>query len=381
VKGPLAALAILALSGCDRGPRPILDVPVKACRHRFDYRVYRASLPGRILITPYEGDLNCLIALGTDGKVAFDRSFVQKKFTGIYPVTELLDFKPIGSGMYGYFVQKAMGPVDVSFTYHFLDSKFRDVFARAVPNSDPALNGHDVQIGPRGTYFFLFSRPRYLKDKMVVDGEVQEWGPQGPLGFRWSSKDSTETGPDAASGPNYLHLNSLELDSDGGLLFSFLARSEVVKVAYPSGRVVWRLSAATWKFQNDPLNGFQFQHSVRRLPNGNLLMFDNGSVERGGISRAVEYRLDEKHRIAELVWEYRNQKGNPFRERLGSVQRLRNGNTLICWGNTIVDTMVQNRGKPVYPLFTEVDSKGNVVRELLGDVYRSYRAWFDETSS
>jgi hypothetical protein len=49
------------------------------------------------------------------------------------------------------------------------------------------------------------------------------------------------------------------------------------------------------------------------------------------MSRAVEYRLDEKAKIAELVWEYRP---DPplFGVALGFAQRLSNGNTLVCFG-------------------------------------------------
>jgi hypothetical protein len=45
----------------------------------------------------------------------------------------------------------------------------------------------------------------------------------------------------------------------------------------------------------------------------------------------VEYRLDEKYKIAELVWEHRP---NPpiFGFALGFAQRLSNGNTLVCFG-------------------------------------------------
>jgi hypothetical protein len=84
-------------------------------------------------------------------------------------------------------------------------------------------------------------------------------------------------------------------------------------------------------FRGDPLNGFSHQHGVRRLPNGHIILFDNGNLHTPPQSRAAEYRIDETNNIADLVWEYRP---SPplYAFALGFAQRLPNGNTLICFG-------------------------------------------------
>ncbi len=82
-------------------------------------------------------------------------------------------------------------------------------------------------------------------------------------------------------------------------------------------------------------------------------------------SRAVEYHLDEVNKIATLVWEYRN---TPviYGSSRGSVQRLQNGNTLICWGGT-------------NPTMTEVTPAGDIALEMsLPQNVISYRAFRDE---
>ena len=374
----LALAGILSIFADASEPAMPTVRSVALCDHRFEYRTWRPSRPGRFLLTPFGGRQTCLAVLASDGTVVFQRRFTQPKFSGEFPVLMLTDFKRLGTEpLFGYFMQQAIGATENLTTFHFLDARFRDVFPRAIPDAPELLNTHDVQVSSRGTYFFLFNRPRYLPSGPVLDAELQEWGPEGPRGFRWNSQQTAELAPDESSGPNYLHMNSLELDGDDGLLVSFLARSEVVRLGYPDGGLRWRLSARTWAFPNDPLHGFQWQHSARRLPNGNLLLYDNGTRERGGISRAVEYRLDERRKVAELVWEYRNRDGNPFRERLGSVQRLSNGNTLIGWGNPPVGAPDAKPGT-VAPLFTEVDPQGHEVRELRGPLFRSYRISFEE---
>ncbi len=54
------------------------------------------------------------------------------------------------------------------------------------------------------------------------------------------------------------------------------------------------------------LSGFSHQHDIRRIPNGNITLFDNGNLHDPHYSRAVEYQLDEVNKIATSVWEYKN---------------------------------------------------------------------------
>ena len=64
----------------------------------------------------------------------------------------------------------------------------------------------------------------------------------------------------------WTHGNSVSELADGNLLVSFRNISTVVKIDRKSSRVVWKLGAP-------PLAG---QHAPVELPNGNILIFDNG---------------------------------------------------------------------------------------------------------
>jgi hypothetical protein len=81
----------------------------------------------------------------------------------------------------------------------------------------------------------------------------------------------------------------------------------------------------------DEFSGFSHQHSATILPNGNLLLYDNGNLKPNRYSRAVEYSINESSRVVTKVWEYRSTP-DIFMPSLGSVYRLPNGNTLINWG-------------------------------------------------
>ena len=82
----------------------------------------------------------------------------------------------------------------------------------------------------------------------------------------------------------------------------------------------------TWYDNGDQL--IWGQHCATPLKNGNILLFDNGSeAPESRHSRAVE--MDPK--TGKIVWEYHTNHTNSFSSyRQGGVQRLPNGNTLIC---------------------------------------------------
>jgi hypothetical protein len=167
----------------------------------------------------------------------------------------------------------------------------------------------------------------------------------------------------SASRIDYCHANAIELDNDGNLLLSSRNMDEITKINRITGKIIWRLGGKNneFKFINDPIR-FSHQHAIRRIPNGNITLFDNGNYHIPPFSRAIEYKLDEINKTATLVWQYRN---NPdiYAPATGYVQRLPNNNTLICWGLT-------------NPTLAEVRYDGTKVLEMTlpSDVF-SYRAY------
>jgi len=130
------------------------------------------------------------------------------------------------------------------------------------------------------------------------------------------------------------HPNAIDFDLDGGVIASFRNLGAIVKIDPNTHKVLWQLGGARnqFTFINDPQNGFSGQHSVRVLPNGHFLLFDNGVSNTPGASRAVEYAVDESAKTATMVWQYVPQP-SVFNQFTGSVQRLANGNTVVAWTN------------------------------------------------
>jgi len=153
----------------------------------------------------------------------------------------------------------------------------------------------------------------------------------------------------------WMHGNSIHVDVDSNIIISNRRSSEVIKIDRNNGEVIWYFGGPNNEFSitNDPYNGFSRQHDVRRIENGNILLFDNGNDHDPPISRAVEYEIDESEKTADLVWDFSHPQGYVGLA-MGSVQRLPNNNTLINWGRLL------NQGAVI----TEVDYDKNIVFEI-----------------
>jgi uncharacterized protein (UPF0248 family) len=143
----------------------------------------------------------------------------------------------------------------------------------------------------------------------------------------------------------WTHGNAIAELLDGNLLISFRNISTVVKIDRSSGAVVWKLGAP-------PLSG---QHAPVPLPNGNILIFDNGPTrldQTFPFSRVIEVNPATN----EIVWEYQDgSRQNFYSDRISNAQRLPNGNTLI------------NEG--MFGRFFEVTSEGEVVWEYVNPYF------------
>lgn len=128
-------------------------------------------------------------------------------------------------------------------------------------------------------------------------------------------------------------LNSLRVsDSESHVLVSARNQSRVYWIHRKSGEVVWSAGpGGTLKLQDTPgASWFALQHDAQLLPNGNLLVYDNGMPKRG-YSRAVEYEVDLAKGTATQVWECKGKTGEHwYSAGEGSAERWDDGRTLVA---------------------------------------------------
>lgn len=141
-------------------------------------------------------------------------------------------------------------------------------------------------------------------------------------------------------GGDWSHLNTIEPVPDENQTFILSSRNQhtLFKFDAADDQIDWRLGGKG-EFGLDRDNLFLRQHDPAILPNGNILMFDNGDPARGDDadefdrewSRAVEIAYDTDTMTAEVVWEFRPDP-DIFARIWGDADRLDNGNTLVTFG-------------------------------------------------
>ena len=229
---------------------------------------------------------------------------------------------------------------------------------------------HDIQLLANGGYLLQTYDSIYVDMSQIDPGGntnaliiiliIQEFDSNKNLIFEWNAWEHMNIADYhnlnlTSNRIVWMHGNSIHIDLDSNILVSNRRSSEVIKIDRNNGAVIWYFGGPNNEFSitNDPYNGFSRQHDVRRIENGNILLFDNGNDHDPPISRAVEYEIDESEKTADLVWDFSHPEGYVGLA-MGSVQRLPNNNTLINWGRLL------NQGAVI----TEVDYDKNIVFEI-----------------
>ncbi|MGB7946613.1 MAG: aryl-sulfate sulfotransferase [Candidatus Binatia bacterium] len=185
-----------------------------------------------------------------------------------------------------------------------------------------------------------------------MDGNyLQEVTVDGQVAWEWRAWEHLDPEEDSIPWPMDLRdswalANSIAEWPNGDIMVSFRNISQLITVSRKSGKILWKMGSP-------PLSG---QHAPVPLPNGNLLIFDNGPHRfdhRWPYSRVLEIVVATK----EILWKYEeNGVSNFFSPRISNAQRLPNGNTLI------------NEGW--FGRFFEVTGTGEVVWEYVNPYFK-----------
>ena len=257
---------------------------------------------------------------------------------------------------------------------------------------------HDVERRPDGRISTLLFRLRRIPEIDpaidVKDHEIALLDGEGNLLERRSLYDLLTSNPDefrflpVQAKPekrpfiDLLHANSLEWMHQPHLeARSALYAPTNVLVSFRHQDTVaifdWEANELVWAWGQGEISG---QHDATVLPNGNILIFDNG-LDRGA-SRIVE--LDPLQK--EIVWEYEAAEPKDFFSlRKGSSQRLANGNTLIANSDSGDAFEVTPAGEMVWhyvnPRADEHGNRATIVRikryptELIDPLLRLDGTW------
>ena len=140
----------------------------------------------------------------------------------------------------------------------------------------------------------------------------------GEFAFDWAHNNTLQViGPNATFEKERA-AGSAPRFRPGNILFSYRSCDVIGAIERPGGRIVWAWGPGA-------IDG---QHKPHMLENGNVLLFDNGTLR--GHSRGIELNpLTER-----IEWQYTAEpKESFFAPYISGAQRLPNGNTLICEGS------------------------------------------------
>lgn len=216
---------------------------------------------------------------------------------------------------------------------------------------------HDVAVDPNGDLYVLTRKahlvPRIHETEPILEDFITVLSADGEIRREISVLECLESSPYASllkespirSG-DLFHTNTVELldgtGSDraewlraGNLLISIL-KLNAVAVIDPARKTVVR----TWTGE------FRQQHDPKVLPDGRILLFDNGGDT--GPSRVLE--LDPV--TFEPTWSYAGTAAYPlFSRTCGTAQRLPNGNTLITESDNGRALEVTRDGRVVWEFY------------------------------
>ncbi|HTX30022.1 MAG TPA: arylsulfotransferase family protein [Solirubrobacteraceae bacterium] len=227
-----------------------------------------------------------------------------------------------------------------------LDTSYRQV-GRIHAGRGRHADLHELLLTPEGTALvtcYPQTVPADLsslggsRDGQVLESVIQEIDIRtGRVLLEWRSLDHiplTESYLSPWGLWDYLHVNSIDLTSDGHLLISARNTWAVYKIHRRSGRVLWRLGGKQSDFAMAHGARFAWQHDARVQPGSRITLFDDGAGARKteSQSRGLVLALDHAHHRASLVQAYRHPRPL-LAYAMGNMQLLDDGSVILGWGN------------------------------------------------
>jgi hypothetical protein len=258
-----------------------------------------------------------------------------------------------------------------------MDSAYREV-ARVQAQNGKEMDLHEFSITPQGTALFTCRPVVETVDLSPVGGPTngQLYSPYfqevdirtGRLLLEWRGLDHipiTDSFLPVHEPFDYLHINTVTVDTDGHLLVSGRHTWSIYKVDRHTGAVIWRLGGKRSQFHLDSRASFAWQHDTQRPAPGMISVFDNGSegsINTETRSRGLMLKVDESRRTVGVAQEFIHPKNPLLAVAMGSVQLLPSGKVLVGWGTE--------------PYVSDFTGEGSLIAdaEMLSG-YKSYRAF------
>jgi hypothetical protein len=255
--------------------------------------------------------------------------------------------------------------------FNVLDRNYRRIASFGMGNGYKP-DAHELTISPRSTALAIAyravrwdtSRFGGSKHGSAFDNVVQEIDIKtGAVLFEWHSLGnvplrSSVGRADGAGTWDYFHLNSVGADGDSFLISARKVNS-LYRIDRRTAEIKWRLRGDRMKkaendFRMGPGTSFGYQHDAKRLPNGDISLFDNGkapnfrAVNRHSSVLILRLRKRDKVARAKLVKRVRKRPRPILATSQGGAEVLGNGNVFVGWGSVHRITEFSPEGSVVF---------------------------------
>ena len=235
------------------------------------------------------------------------------------------------------------------------------------------LDPHDFQQLPNGDYLAIMDVVRNCpavpsqcvdlsswglsSQSTITDNVIVELNPNNQIVWQWSVADHIDIATANVNWrdwfPDVVHMNSIEYDGNGGIIFSVRHFDAIYRIDMSTGAVTWKLGGSATP-QSLNVSGDQYldgggqllsgQHYARLLPDGSLTVHDNGS-RANRAPRALRFTIDPSTNTATEVEQVTDARATTSLF-VGSAEKLPGGDWVADWGGGDFTTELSPAGVP-----------------------------------
>jgi len=284
-----------------------------------DFPTYTSTVTGHPKATGY------LLTL-TPYVVAFDTDGVPVWWYRDGGYYSPWDAKSFGTGTIGWwddtgFTTETSGDTQGQYVLHGLDGSVQ----HTVGGQELPLDFHDLTTMPNGDYLGILDQttpcpavPSTCIDlsswgqssqSSVTDDVIVEINASNQVVWSWSAAAHLDVAAENVNWrdqfPDVIHMNSVEYDGAGGIIFSARHLDAVYRIDMATGAVTWKLGGSTTP-QSLTVSGDQYaqlfsgQHYARISPKGTITVQDNGTWA-GRLPRGLSFKINTTRHTAKIV--------------------------------------------------------------------------------
>jgi hypothetical protein len=255
------------------------------------------------------------------------------------------------------------------FTRNYQVRRLDGSIIHTVGGGTVPLDTHDLQRLPNGNYLGIMDVTRNCpavpsqcvdlsswglsSQATITDNVIVELNRSNKIVWQWSVADHIDIATANANWrswyPDVIHMNSIEYDGNGGIIFSARHLDAVYRIDMATGNVTWKLGGTSTP-QSLTVVGDQYaqlfsgQHDARLQPDSSLTVHDNGT-EANRPPRALRFTINTSTHTATEVEQITDARAtnSPY---TGSAEKLPGGDWVISWGGNDFMTELNSQGVP-----------------------------------